>query len=91
MRRFTDDPAEVRRWADARGARPGLTAGGDLVLLLPDDARERGTPLRWDEFAGHFTAERLGFVHDEGSDFWLLGPEEDLRQFSGDARPEQHA
>lgn len=89
MRMLTTDPAEVRRWADDRGARPGITEAGDLVLWMRGE-EDRGPVLRWDEFAGHFTAERMAFVYEElpGSSFWIIGREADVRQFAEEPVPE---
>jgi hypothetical protein len=92
MRMLTTDPAEVRQWADGRGARPGLTESGDLVLWMPGEA-DRGPVLRWDEFAGHFTAEHMAFVFDDmpGSGFWVIGREDEVRQFAEEPVPEMLA
>lgn len=89
MRMLTTDPAEVRRWADSRDARPGLTESGELVIRMPGE-EDRGPVLRWDEFAGHFTAERMAFVYDElpGSHFWVIGREAEVRQFAEEPVPE---
>lgn len=90
MRYLTHDPAEVRRWAEARGARPAISDDGFLQLAMPDHEYTAERRLSWEEFAGHFTAERLAFVYDEvrGSDFWAIGPEAEVRPFVEEAIPE---
>lgn len=90
MRYLTFDPAEVRRWAENRGATPAVTEDGLLILAMPDLEYTTSTELTWEEFAGMFTAEGVAFVYDEvpGSDFWIIGPEPEVRPFVKEAIPE---
>lgn len=93
MRHLSGDPGDARRWAEARNARPFVTAEGELELAMPDREYGAGEPMSWDEFAGIFTAERLVFVYDDvpGSDFFAIGPAESVRHFAETAVPEQPA
>lgn len=89
MRNLSRDPSVVRRWAEARNARPGISDDGLLQLVMPDHEYTSERLLSWEEFAGIFTAEGLAFVYDEvpGSDFWAIGPEAEVRPFAEEAIP----
>ena len=76
----TTDPDAIRRWCDARGARPAsaVDPGAAPALRLrfgedgeraeaPDDALARCEPLTWDEFFAEFERAELAFLYRERS------------------------
>jgi hypothetical protein len=83
MLRTTQDIVELRRWAEARGARPCRDPGsGRLGLAVPGvpcTAQEVG----WDEFEPAFAWLHAVFVCDDapGARRWFIGSIEDAHAF----------
>jgi hypothetical protein len=67
----TTDHDEIRRWAEARGARParvkGTGSGDDPGLLRFDfgEPEERLEPISWDEFFKAFDENNLALLHQD--------------------------
>lgn len=87
MLRVTDELVEVRRWAEARGARPFRHADGGLAL-------EQGEPdaavaVDWGEFESAFRLGRSVAVFDEapGSCTSYVGTKEEARAYVARAAP----
>jgi hypothetical protein len=65
MLRVTQDVVEIRRWAEAREARPCREpASGRLALAFPGEPCP--FPVGWDEFEPAFCASRCVFVCEDG-------------------------
>ncbi len=82
MLRVTQDVVELRRWAEARGARPCREGDtGRIALVFAGEPCP--FPVGWDEFEPAFCASRSVFVYDEGpgSRRHLLGSEEEAHAF----------
>ncbi len=83
MLRATQNVLEVRRWAQARGARPCREeASGRISLVCPGDPcphREVG----WDEFEHIFVLGREVFVYDDapGGRRFFVGTEAAAREY----------
>lgn len=80
MLRVTQDVVELRRWAEARGARPCRDRStGRPALVFGDDPC--AVPVGWDEFEPTFCAGRCVFVYDEapGSRRAFVGTAEEAR------------
>lgn len=62
--KLTADHAEIRRWVEERGGRPGVVPAGDGRgrLTVAFDATD-GEPLSWDEFFERFDRESLAFAY----------------------------
>ena len=63
--RLTADHAEIRRWVEEHGGRPGLVAGKDgrerlAVAFAADDGRD----VSWEEFFERFDRESLAFAYN---------------------------
>ena len=62
--RLTADHAEIRRWVEERGGRPGIVPVREgrerLALSFDSTACE---PLSWDEFFERFDRESLAFEY----------------------------
>jgi hypothetical protein len=63
--RLTADHAEIRRWVEDHGGRPGLVQAADgrdrlAVAFDPDDSRH----VSWEEFFERFDRESLAFAYD---------------------------
>lgn len=74
----TTDHEEIRRWAEARGARPAHVRGtgdgddpGILRLYYPDSEQahsgkdEALQELSWDEFFAKFDENKLAFLYQD--------------------------
>lgn len=78
----TTQHREIRRWAEARRARPGFVrgAGARLGLDLPDTGPHPGLKaVDWDRWFAVFDEGHLAFVYDDARpmfyDFVEVGPE----------------
>ncbi len=93
MLRVTQDIVEIRRWAEAHGARPCRDeATGRIELAYPGEpcAFEVG----WEEFEPAFCASRCVFVYDEapGSHRHFVGGEEEAHAYvAQNCAPGAHA
>ena len=62
--RLTADHAEIRRWVEEHGGRPGLVEVADgrdrLAVAFDSDARH----VSWEEFFERFDRESLAFAYD---------------------------
>ena len=62
--KLTADHAEIRRWVEEHGGRPGLveTDGRERLAVTfdPDACR----PVSWDEFFERFDRESLAFAYN---------------------------
>jgi hypothetical protein len=63
--RLTADHAEIRRWVEENGGRPGLVEAGDgrerlAVAFDPGGCR----PVSWEEFFERFDRESLAFAYN---------------------------
>lgn len=70
MSRTTTDHDVIRKWAEARAARPARvkgTGGEDAGLLRLDfgPPEEDLEPIGWDEFFETFEASGLAFLYDD--------------------------
>lgn len=66
MLRTTQDILELRRWADARGARPCRDeVSGRLTLAVLDGRVTRVCEVGWEEFEPAFVTRREVFVYDD--------------------------
>jgi hypothetical protein len=63
--RLTADHAEIRRWVEEHGGRPGLVevADGRDRLAVAFDA-DVGRRVSWEEFFERFDRESLAFAYD---------------------------
>jgi hypothetical protein len=69
----TTDHAEIRRWAEARGARPARVKGtggpgdpGIIRLDFPSDGPDENLePISWDEWFRAFDQNQLALVYQE--------------------------
>jgi hypothetical protein len=80
--RTTQDVVELRRWAEAHGARPCRDERtGRLLLALP--AQGGACDVGWDEFEATFLACHDVFVYDEapGRPRCFVGPAADAHAF----------
>ncbi len=83
MLRVTQDVLELRRWAEARGAKPCRDRStGRLALVFARDPC--AVPVGWDEFEPAFCASRCVFVYDEapGSRRSFVGPADEAKAFA---------
>ncbi len=93
MLHVTQDIMEVRRWAQAHGARPCRDeATGRIGLAHPGDpcAFEVG----WDEFEPAFCTTHSVFVYEDGPGarrFFVGGAEEAHAYVASHAAPDAHA
>ena len=63
--KLTADHAEIRRWVEDHGGRPGLVdaAGGrDRLAIAFDGGSDRA--VSWEEFFERFDRESLAFAYD---------------------------
>ncbi|WP_242395653.1 hypothetical protein [Anaeromyxobacter oryzisoli] len=87
MMRTIEDVVELRRWAEAHGARPCRDrASGRLVLALPGECEppERDAPgVDWGEWESTFLIWRCAFVYDDapGSSRCFVGPAQEAHAF----------
>ena len=62
--KLTADHAEIRRWVEEHGGRPGLVEVADgrdrLAVAFDSDARD----VSWEEFFERFDRESLAFAYD---------------------------
>lgn len=62
--KLTADHAEIRRWIEERGGRPGVVPAGEgrkrLAVAFDEGG---GEPLSWDEFFDRFERESLAFAY----------------------------
>ena len=82
MFRTTQDVIELRRWAEARGARPCREERtGRLALALPGQGGDRD--VGWDEFEPTFLQRHDVFVYDDapGCSRCFVGPADEARLF----------
>jgi len=90
MLRATQDLMEVRRWAEARGARPCRDqATGRIRLAFEGEGACDATGVGWDEFEPVFVLGRQVFVYDAapGGRRFFLGDEASAREYvSADER-----
>jgi hypothetical protein len=80
--RTTQDVVELRRWAEAHGARPCRDERtGRLVLSLPGQGS--ACDVGWDEFEATFLATHHVLVYDEspGRPRCFVGPPAEAQQF----------
>lgn len=93
MFRTTQDVVEIRRWAEAHGARPCRDERtGRLVLAFPDQGG--GCDVGWDEFEPTFLANHDVLVYDDapGHARCFIGPVGEARAFvCGGAVDGEHA
>ncbi len=93
MFRTTQDVVELRRWADAHGARPCRDERtGRLVLVLPGQAA--ACEVGWDEFEPTFLVAHDVFVYDDapGRPRCFIGPAAEAQAFiCGGAADGSHA
>ena len=68
----TTDHETIRKWAEARKARPAAvkgTGGGDdpgvIRLNFPGYAEEKLEEISWDDFFAKFEENRLAFLYQE--------------------------
>lgn len=84
MLRVTQDVVEIRRWAEARGARPCRdTTSGRIGLALPGEPCEHVWEVGWDEFEPTFMVCREVFVYEDapGATLCYVGDAEGARRF----------
>lgn len=88
MMRTIDDVVELRRWAEARGARPCRDrASGRLVLAMPghgcDPHGDDAPDVDWGEWESTFLLWRCAFVYDDapGSARFFVGPAAEAHAF----------
>jgi hypothetical protein len=62
--KLTADHAEIRRWVEEHGGRPGLVETGDGRERLAVTFDEGCPPVSWDEFFERFDRESLAFAYD---------------------------
>jgi len=63
--KLTADHAEIRRWVEDHGGRPGLVElgdGRDRLAVAFDDGGYR--PVSWEEFFERFDRESLAFAYN---------------------------
>lgn len=87
MLRVTEDVVEMRRWAEAHGARPCRdAASGRIRFAMADDPC--AIPVGWDEFEPVFCAGRCVFVYDDapGTPRFFVGGAEEARRFVASER-----
>jgi hypothetical protein len=80
--RTTQDVVELRRWAEAHGARPRRDERtGRLLLALPGQCG--GCDVGWDEFEPTFLVCHDVFVYDDapGRPRCFVGPVAEARTF----------
>ena len=66
MLRTTQDILELRRWAEARGARPCREeASGRLTLAVPGAGEVEVLEVGWEEFEPAFVTRQDVFVYDD--------------------------
>ncbi len=66
MFRTTQDILELRRWAEARGARPCREEeSGRLTLVVPGAGGAEVCEVGWEEFEPAFVTRRDVFVYDD--------------------------
>ncbi len=66
MLRTTQDILELRRWAEARDARPCREEeSGRLTLVVPGEGDVRVREVGWEEFEPAFVTRRAVFVYDD--------------------------
>lgn len=66
MRRWTTDAAEVRAWAEARGARLARVRGTEGLLRLAFDPPPPHWELvPWDDLQGVLYRHNLAFVYED--------------------------
>ena len=62
--KLTADHAEIRRWVEERGGRPGVIPARDGGKRLAVSFEAAGCePLSWDEFFERFDRESLAFAY----------------------------
>jgi hypothetical protein len=91
MMRVTQDVLELRRWAEAHGARPCREeATGRIVLAFLED--RSAIAVGWDEFEPAFCAGRCVFVYDDapGSRRCFVGGIEEAHAFVATSRGGAH-
>ena len=64
--RLTADHAEIRRWVEEHGGRPGLVevADGRDRLAVAFHSSDDGRRVSWEEFFERFDRESLAFEYD---------------------------
>jgi hypothetical protein len=84
MLRTTQDVLELRRWAEAHGARPCREeSSGRLVLDAPGGPAGGVCDVGWEEFEPAFVTGRWVFVYDDapGCSRCFVGPVEEAHAF----------
>ncbi|TAK01217.1 MAG: hypothetical protein EPO39_14490 [Candidatus Manganitrophaceae bacterium] len=64
--KVTVDPEEIRRWAEARGGKPAVVKGTDILRInFPGGAEEELQDIPWEEFFQKFEEKGLAFLYQE--------------------------
>ena len=65
----TQDHEKIRRWAEARKAKPAMVEGTEILRLDFEEPDESGDellrPVSWDEFFEVFDSRKLEFLFQE--------------------------
>jgi hypothetical protein len=65
----TQDHEEIRRWAEARKAKPAMVEGTEILRFDFEEPDESGDealkPVSWDEFFEVFDSRKLEFLFQE--------------------------
>jgi hypothetical protein len=84
MLRTTQDVLELRRWAEARDARPCREEeSGRLTLAVPGAAMRRVVEVGWEEFEPAFVTGGFVLVYDDapGCSTCLVGSIEEAHAY----------
>ncbi len=64
--RVTTDPEEIRRWAEARGGKPAVVEGTDILRInFPGYHEAKLQDISWPEFFQKFEEKGLAFLYQE--------------------------
>jgi hypothetical protein len=65
----TQDHEKIRRWAEARKAKPAIVEGTEILRLDFEERDESGDellkPVSWDEFFEVFDSRKIEFLFQE--------------------------
>ena len=66
---ITTDHDEIRKWAEARGSRPAVVRGTEILRLefpnAPNADDDDLEEISWDEFFNKFAEANLALLHQE--------------------------
>ncbi|NKE72910.1 hypothetical protein [Candidatus Manganitrophus noduliformans] len=64
--KVTTDPETIRRWAEARGGKPAVVKGTDILRInFPGGAEAELEDISWPEFFQKLEEKGLAFLYQE--------------------------